>query len=132
MTRDAEIDSCLEAWATGRKLQFQSYSHWDAVATRVLLVDSGSDVYEFYAGPVLPNQLPNHSTDMGLANVGVVLVKRGSKRHHAFYRERLQFSRAEIVPINQMARALDSCFSVVEGWVHAAGHILLEEVAADD
>jgi len=110
----------LDVWAAKRGLQVQTYMHWEAEVKRVLLIDSGSDVYEFF----VRNDPEVASAEPGHVRVGVSLVKRGSRRHHAFHRERMQYTYTVDAAESQIQQALDACFSVAEGWVSEVGHAL--------
>ena len=112
MNETTQIQRELERWAKARGLAFESVEHWDAQASRVLFQDSGGDIYEFWAAP----------DNSSAANVGACLVKRGTKRHRAFHRERERFSHVERVAAGPIEPALESCLAQVLQWVSAAGH----------
>jgi hypothetical protein len=108
----------LEAWAAKRGLQVEKHDHWGAEATHVLLVDSGADVYEFYVSC----HRDGARLAPGEVAVGVSLVKRGSKRHRALHRERMQHTHTVTTTEMQVQQALDECLAVVEQWAAEAGH----------
>jgi hypothetical protein len=111
--RYRELDPILEPWAKGRRLHLV-LEHRDNDCRHMSIVDDDGDSYEIWAAPDPERQ--------GVATVGASLSKRGSKRHHAFYRERQRFSFQQSVPIAELAIGLNACWERVHEWIAEAGH----------
>jgi hypothetical protein len=111
--RYRELDPLLEPWAKNRRLHLVK-EHRDNDCRSMSIVDDAGDSYEIWVAP--------DSERQGVATVGVSLSKRGSKRHHAFHRERQQFSFQQSVPITELVVGLDTCWERVHKWIAEAGH----------
>jgi len=121
MSQNMEFKTKLANWLAKKGLEAQSFEHWDEVVTRLLLVDSGQDIYEFSISAASKD----NSINSGNFQVSVSLVKRGSRKHHAFYRERARFTYTTITSESHIFKGLDACYLVVTGWITEAGHELL-------
>lgn len=124
-----ELDVLLSAWAVQRGLHVQQWEHWDAVATRALLVDSAGDVYQVYAGRIRDDNGALVTDKDRFAVVGAALVKRGNVKHQALRREVAKFScRREVTP-GELPSALDDALQTIRQWVAQAGHEWLADPA---
>lgn len=117
-----EIDVLLSAWAVQRGLQVQQWEHWDAVATRALLVDSAGDVYQVHAARVRDDKGALLTDEDRFAVVGAGLVKRGNVKYQAFRREVAKFSYRQEVAPGELPSALDEALQRIRQWVAQAGH----------
>ena len=116
--RYSDIDPILRPWAESRSLYLYTRQHDEQ--TRVMaVVDDAGDTYHLWA---IPDPKDPDYPDASLATVGVSLIKRGDKQHHAFYREARQFTFRQSVSLSQVSTALDEAWQRVNEWIAQAGH----------
>ncbi len=83
------------------------------------IVDDSGDTFQLYAGP---DPKDSNYPDSESAVVGVTLSKRGDKKYHAFYRERMKYTYEMSVSLSQLSSALDDAWSRLHDWIKEAGH----------
>ena len=123
-SRDPEIDRILEEWASLQGLAVSTREHWDSVVKRIAIQDSGGDSYELYAGRNFDDAGREVADPARYAVVGAGLVKRGQAKHHAFRREREQFTFRREVGLHEIAGALGEARIHIGNWVTQAGNTL--------
>ena len=114
----SDIDPILLPWAATRSLQVAT-SFKDEETRTIIVVDDSGDTYYLYAGP---NPKDSNYPNSALATVGVSLSKRGEKKYHAFYRERIRFTFEQTVSLDQISSALDAAWKKLHNWIAEAGH----------
>lgn len=114
----SDIDPILLPWAAKRSLQVATSCKDEEIRT-IIVVDDSGDTYHLYA---VPNPKDTNYPDSALATVGVSLSKRGDKKYHAFYRERIRFTFEQTVSLNQISSALDAVWKKLHDWITEAGH----------
>ena len=116
--RYSDIDPILMPWAASHQLHVHTQHHDEEVRV-IAIVDDAGDEYQLYSGPD-PKDFNYPNSD--LAVVGVSLSKRGNKKHHAFYRERQQFTFQQLVQLSRLSAALDEAWLRVHEWIIQSGH----------
>jgi hypothetical protein len=121
---EISVQMALRSWASLHGLSVAVREHWDAVSTHLLIADSAGDQYELFAtlDPNVEEGAP--AEQQAFAKIGASLRKRGASKHLAFHRERQRLSHTRVVPLSQVASALDEALDVVRQWSAESGNVL--------